>query len=453
MKDTKLNILVVEDDEGLIRQYRWALADCEVTIVSNRENAIAEFRRARPPVVILDLGLPPEPDTVREGMITLEAILATAPETKIIIATGQENHEAALRAIALGAYDFYQKPVDVDLLRHMLERAARLAELEGENRRLIELAPRSPVDGIVAASPQMARTLRTIEKIAPTDVAVLLLGESGTGKEVLAQAIHRLSPRAKKPFVAINCAAIPETLLESELFGHEKGAFTGAVKQTIGKIEGANGGTLFLDEIGDVPLAMQVKLLRFLQDQVVERIGGHRPIQVDVRIVCATNQNLDAFIASGKFREDLYYRLNEVRMVIPPLREREGDAMLLATFFLKKFNNQFNRKLKGFGSDALAAIATHPWRGNVRELENRVKRAVVMADGTTISATDLELAAAELPNGSLDLREARARAERGVVQMALAQTNGNLSRASKLLGISRPTLYGLLEGLGLEVAS
>jgi two-component system, NtrC family, response regulator len=453
MKDTKLSILLVEDDEGLIRQYRWALADCEVAVASNRENAIAEFRRVRPPVVILDLGLPPEPETVREGMITLEAILATAPETKVIIATGQENHEAALRAIALGAYDFYQKPVDVDMLRHMIERAAKLADLEGENRRLLELAPRSPIDGIVAASPQMARALRTIEKIAPTDVAVLLLGESGTGKEVLAQAIHRLSPRAKKPFVAINCAAIPETLLESELFGHEKGAFTGAVKQTIGKIESANGGTLFLDEIGDVPLAMQVKLLRFLQDQVVERIGGHRPIQVDVRIVCATNQNLDEFMASGKFREDLYYRLNEVRMVIPPLREREGDPILLATFFLKKFNNQFNRKLKGFGSDALAAIATHPWRGNVRELENRVKRGVVMADGNAISASDLELAAAELPNGSLDLREARARAERGVVQMALAQTNGNLSRASKLLGISRPTLYGLLEGLGLEVAS
>jgi two-component system NtrC family response regulator len=453
MKDTKISILLVEDDEGLIRQYRWALADCEVAVASNRENAIAEFRRVRPPVVILDLGLPPEPETVREGMITLEAILATAPETKVIVATGQENHEAALRAIALGAYDFVQKPVDVDLLRHMIERAARLADLEGENRRLLELAPRSPIDGIVAASPQMSRALRTIEKIAPTDVAVLLLGESGTGKEVLAQAIHRLSPRAKKPFVAINCAAIPETLLESELFGHEKGAFTGAVKQTIGKIETAHGGTLFLDEIGDVPMPMQVKLLRFLQDQVVERIGGHRPIQVDVRIVCATNQNLDDFMATGKFREDLYYRLNEVRMVIPPLREREGDPILLATYFLKKFNGQFSRKLKGFGSDALAAIATHPWRGNVRELENRVKRAVVMADGATISASDLELAAAELPNGSLDLREARARAERGVVQMALAQTNGNLSRASKLLGISRPTLYGLLEGLGLEVAS
>ncbi|HXR86288.1 MAG TPA: PEP-CTERM-box response regulator transcription factor [Stellaceae bacterium] len=453
MKDTKLSILVVEDDDGLIRQYRWALADCEVVVASNRENAIAEFRRVRPPVVILDLGLPPEPETVREGMITLEAILAAVPGTKIIVATGQENHEAALRAVALGAYDFYEKPVDVDLLRHMVERAAKLADLESENRRLLELAPRSPIDGIVAASPQMARALRAIEKIAPTDVAVLLLGESGTGKEVLAQAIHRLSPRAKKPFVAINCAAIPETLLESELFGHEKGAFTGAVKQTIGKIESASGGTLFLDEIGDVPLAMQVKLLRFLQDQVVERIGGHRPIQVDVRIICATNQNLDELMANGKFREDLYYRLNEVRMVVPPLREREGDAILLATFFLKKFNAQFNRKLKGFGSDALAAIATHPWRGNVRELENRVKRAVVMADGAAISAADLELAAAELPDGSLDLREARARAERGVVQMALAQTNGNLSRASKLLGISRPTLYGLLEGLGLEAAS
>lgn len=453
MKDTKLNLLLIEDDDGLVRQYRWALADCDLAVAGNREDALAEFRRLRPPVVILDLGLPPEPDTVREGMITLEAILATAPETKIIVATGQENHEAALRAIALGAYDFYQKPVDVDLLRHMIERAARLAELEGENRRLLELAPRSPIDGVVAASPQMSRVLRTIEKIAPTDVAVLLLGESGTGKEVLAQAIHRLSPRAKKPFVAINCAAIPETLLESELFGHEKGAFTGAVKQTIGKIESANGGTLFLDEIGDVPLSMQVKLLRFLQDQMVERIGGHRPIQVDVRIVCATNQNLDDFMATGRFREDLYYRLNEVRLTIPPLREREGDPILLATYFLKKFNGQFARKLKGFGSDALAAIATHPWRGNVRELENRVKRAVVMADGAAISAADLELAPTELPNGSLDLREARARAERGVVQMALAQTNGNLSRASKLLGISRPTLYGLLEGLGLDVAS
>ena len=453
MKDIRHSILLVEDDEGLTRQLRWALSDFELAVASNREDALPEFRRVRPSVVILDLGLPPDIASPAEGLAALEAILTVAPEAKIIVATAQDSHEVALRAVALGAYDFYHKPVDADLLRHMVGRACKLAELEAENRRLLELTPRSPIDGIVAASPQMTRVLRTVEKVAPTDVAVLLLGESGTGKEILAHAIHRLSPRAKKPFVAINCAAIPETLLESELFGHEKGAFTGAIKQTIGKIEGAHQGTLFLDEIGDLPLPMQVKLLRFLQDQVVERIGGHRPIQVDVRIVCATNQDLDNLMSTGRFREDLYYRLNEVRLAIPALREREGDPILLATYFLKKYNAQFGRKLRGFGSDALAAIAIHPWRGNVRELENRVKRAVVMADGVSLSAADLELAPAELPNGSLDLREARARAERGVVQMALAQTNGNLSRASKLLGISRPTLYGLLEGLGLNVAS
>ncbi len=453
MKDSKISLLIVEDDDGIARQYKWALSDYDMAFAANRDDAIAEFRRVRPHVVVLDLGLPPAADTAAEGMAALEAMLAMAPETKIIVASGNESREVALRAVQLGAYDFHLKPVDLDVLRLMIARAAKLRELEAENRRLQDLMPQSPIDGIVAASPQMTRVLRTIEKIAPTDVAVLLLGESGTGKEVLAQAVHRLSPRAKKPFVAINCAAIPETLLESELFGHEKGAFTGAVKQTIGKIESANGGTLFLDEIGDVPLAMQVKLLRFLQDQVVERIGGHRPIQVDVRIVCATNQDLDHMIGTGRFREDLYYRLNEVRVTVSPLREREGDPVLLANHFLKRFNEQFARKIRGFGSDALTAIAVHPWRGNVRELENRVKRAVVMAEGATVSAADLELAPAELPFGSLDLREARARAERGVIQMALAQSSGNLSRASKLLGISRPTLYGLLEDLGLEVHS
>jgi two-component system NtrC family response regulator len=453
MKDSKIHILLVEDDEGQARQYKWALSDFEVAQAADRENALAEFRRVRPAVAVLDLGLPPDADGSSEGMATLEAMLAMAPETKIIVATGNESREVALRAVQLGAYDFHQKPVDLEVLKLMIARAAKLHAIEAENRRLQELSARSPVDGIVASSPQMTRVLRTIEKIAPTDVAVLLLGESGTGKEVLAHAVHRLSARAKKPFVAINCAAIPETLLESELFGHEKGAFTGAIKQTIGKIEGANGGTLFLDEIGDVPLPMQVKLLRFLQDQVVERVGGHRPIQVDVRIVCATNQDLDHLIGTGRFREDLYYRLNEVRVNVPPLREREGDPVLLANFFLKKFNEQFGRAIKSFASDALTAIAVHPWRGNVRELENRVKRAVVMAEGAAISASDLELAPAELPFGSLDLREARARAERGVIQMALAQSGGNLSRASKLLGISRPTLYGLLEGLGLEVNS
>lgn len=453
MKDTKLLLQLVEDDDGLCRQLRWALSDAELIVSTHRTEAISEFRRLRPPVVIVDLGLPPDADGTSEGMATLEAILALAPETKIIVATGNDSREVAVRAIALGAYDFYQKPVDADTLRLIVDRARRLYELEAENRQLADLAPRSPIDSIVAASPQMTRVLRTVEKIAVTDVAVLLLGESGTGKELLAHAIHRLSPRAKKPFVALNCSAIPETLLESELFGHEKGAFTGAVKQTIGKIEGAHQGTLFLDEIGDVPLSMQVKLLRFLQDQVVDRLGGHRPIQVDVRIVCATNQDLDQLISANRFREDLFYRLNEVRLLVPPLREREGDAILLANFFLKKFNAQFGRKLRGFASDALASIASHPWRGNVRELENRVKRAVVMAEGLTISAAGLELAPAELPFGSLDLREARSRAERGVVQMALAQCGGNLSQAARLLGISRPTLYGLLEGLGLDVAS
>jgi two-component system NtrC family response regulator len=453
MKDTKLLLQLVEDDDGLCRQLRWALSDVELIVSMRREEAIAEFRRRRPPVVIVDLGLPPDADGTSEGMATLEAILALAPETKIIVATGNDSREVAVRAIAMGAYDFYQKPFDADALRLIVDRARRLYELEAENRQLAELAPRSPIDSIVATSPQMSRVLRTIEKIAPTDVAVLLLGESGTGKELLAHAIHSLSPRAKKPFVAINCSAIPETLLESELFGHEKGAFTGAIKQTIGKIESAHQGTLFLDEIGDVPLSMQVKLLRFLQDQIVDRLGGHRPVQVDVRIVCATNQDLDTLIASNRFREDLYYRLNEVRLMVPPLREREGDAILLANFFLKKFNAQFGRKLRGFASDTLAAIATHPWRGNVRELENRVKRSVVMAEGINVTAADLELAPAEMPFGSLDLREARSRAERGVVQMALAQSGGNLSRAARLLGISRPTLYGLLEGLGLDVAS
>lgn len=453
MTDSKITILIVEDDEGVARQFKWALADCEVAQAGNREDALAEFRRLRPPVVVLDLGLPPDADGVTEGMATLEALLTMAPDTKIIVATGNESREVALRAVQLGAYDFHNKPVDLEVLRLMIARAAKLHAIETENRRLEEMTARSAVDGIVASSPQMTRILRTVEKIAPTDVAVLLLGESGTGKEVLAHAIHRMSNRSKKPFVAINCAAIPETLLESELFGHEKGAFTGAIKQTIGKIEGANGGTLFLDEIGDVPLPMQVKLLRFLQDQVVERVGGHKPIQIDVRIVCATNQDLDHLIGTGRFREDLYYRLNEVRVTVPALRERDGDPVLLANYFLKKFNQQFDRQLKGFGSDALTAIAVHPWRGNVRELENRVKRAVVMAEGLAITAADLELAPAELPYGSLDLREARSRAERGVVQMALAQSSGNLSRASKLLGISRPTLYGLLEGLNLEQAS
>ena len=404
-------------------------------------------------MAIVDLGLPPDPDGASEGLAILADILAIAPATKVIIATGNETREHALRAIALGAYDFYQKPIDIDVLQLIVARAERIFDLEAENRKLQEAHAASPIDGIIASSPEMSRVLRNIEKMASTDVAVLLRGESGTGKELLARAVHKFSARAHEPFVPINCAAIPETLLESELFGYEKGAFTGALKQTIGRIESADRGTLFLDEIGDVPLPMQVKLLRFLQDQVVERIGGRNPVQVDVRIVCATNQDLDLMMAEGRFREDLYYRLNEVTVQIPPLRERAGDSVTLASFFLSRFAAEYGRLVRGFSASALAALRDHPWPGNVRELENRVKRAVVMTDGPLLSAADLGLAATGEDTQSLTIRDARARAEREVLQLALVQAGSNLSKAAKLLGISRPTLYDLMQQhrIGLDL--
>ena len=445
MPPTTKPLLIVDDDTGLLRQLRWAFSDHKVYPAGARQEAVDLIRREAIPVAILDLGLPPDPDGASEGLATLTDILAIAPATKVIIATGNETREHALRAIALGAYDFYQKPIDIDVLRLIVSRAEHMFELEAENRRLAEGAATSLVDGIIAGSVEMLRVLRNIEKIAPTDVTVLLLGESGTGKELLAQAIHKMSGRVRAPFVPINCAAIPETLLESELFGHERGAFTGAVKQSIGRIESADHGTLFLDEIGDVPLHMQVKLLRFLQDQIIERIGGRKPVQVDVRIVCATNQDLDRLMAEGRFREDLYYRLNEVTVRVPPLRERLGDVAVLASCFLRRFASEYGRPVRGFASAALAAIKDHPWPGNVRELENRVKRAVVMADGPFLSAADLGLSASGEEPQSLGIRAARARAEREVLQLALAQAGSNLSKAAKLLGISRPTLYDLMQ--------
>jgi two-component system NtrC family response regulator len=438
-------LLIVDDDAGLLRQLRWAFADHKVYPAGTRQEALALVRKEAIPVAIVDLGLPPDPDGASEGLATLTEVLAIAPATKVIIATGNETREHALRAIALGAYDFYQKPIDIDVLQLIVSRAEHMFELEAENRRLSEAAAASPVDGIIAGSSEMLRVLRNIEKIAPTDVTVLLLGESGTGKELLAQAIHKMSARARAPFVPINCAAIPETLLESELFGHEKGAFTGAVRQNIGRIESADRGTLFLDEIGDVALPMQVKLLRFLQDQVVERIGGRKPVQVNVRIVCATNQDLDRMMAEGRFREDLYYRLNEVTVQVPPLRERPGDAVVLASYFLRRFTSEYGRQIRGFASAALVAIQDYSWPGNVRELENRIKRAVVMTDGPLLSATDLGLSVSEEEPQSLGIRAARARAEREVLQLALAQAGSNLSKAAKLLGISRPTLYDLMQ--------
>ena len=438
-------LLIVDDDAGLLRQLRWAFSEHKVYAAGTRQEAMDFLRTEAIPVAIVDLGLPPDPDGASEGLATLSAILAAAPPTKVIIATGNENREHALRAIALGAYDFYQKPIDIDVLQLIVSRAEHMFELEAENRRLAEATLAAPVDGIIASSGEMLRVLRNIEKIAATGVTVLLLGESGTGKELLAQAIHKLSGRKQEPFIPINCAAIPETLLESELFGHEKGAFTGAVRQNIGKIESANRGTLFLDEIGDVPLPMQVKLLRFLQDQVVERVGGRKPIQVDVRIICATNQDLDRLMSEARFREDLYYRLNEVAIRVPPLRERLGDAVLLASFFLRRFAAEYGRPVRGFSPATLVAIKDYSWPGNVRELENRVKRAVVMADAPLLSPTDIGLSAPGEEPQSLGIRAARARAEREVLQLALAQAGSNLSKAAKLLGISRPTLYDLMQ--------
>jgi len=442
-------LLIVEDDEGLCSQYRWAFPACDVLMAHLRAQAVALVKRDSPPIAVMDLGLPPDPDGVSEGFATLEDVLRIAPQTKVIVVTGNGERKTALRAIASGAYDFCEKPVEIEVLRTVIQRGLNLHRLEEENRRMAAAPALSPIERIITGNPAMLKICRDIEKIAPTNVPVLLLGDSGTGKEALARAVHDLGPRAKHPFIAINCGAIPENLLESELFGHERGAFTGAVKLSVGKIESAHKGTLFLDEVGDLPHPLQVKLLRFLQDQIVERIGGRQKIQVDVRIVSATNANLDDKIAHGAFRADLLYRMNAFTIRIPPLRERGADIALLANFFLHRFNQEFGRRVRGFSEQASIAMATHDWPGNVRELENRLKRAVVMSDHRMLDAADLELEPREGRIPDLDLRTARLRAERDVIKAALARSNNTLSLAARLLGVSRPTLYGLLEAHGL----
>jgi two-component system, NtrC family, response regulator len=442
-------LLIVEDDMGLQRQLRWAYDGYEIVTATTRDEAIAAIRAEEPQVVTLDLGLPPDPDGTTEGFAALEAILQLRPDTKVIVASGHGARESMLQAISLGAWDFYQKPIDIDALGLIVARAFHVHALEAENRRLAERVEAGAVlGGMITGAPEMLKVTRTIERVAGADVSVMLLGASGTGKELLARGLHDAS-RRKGQFVAINCAAIPETLLESELFGHEKGAFTGAVKTTEGKIELAQGGTLFLDEIGDVPLPLQVKLLRFLQERVIERIGSRKPIPVDVRVVCATHQDLDAMVAEGRFREDLYYRLAEIVVRIPSLAERPGDAGLLARHFLKKYAAAMNTGAKNFAPDALAAIDAWGWPGNVRELENRVKRAAIMADGKQVSAADLDLDAAP-DNQVINLKAARELADRKAIRHALARAEGNISSTARLLGISRPTLYDLMKAYDLQ---
>ena len=447
----KPQLLVVEDDTGLQTQLKWSLADYDVVFAADRKEALAALRRFQPSVVLQDLGLPPDPEGVSEGFATLQEMLSIAPRTKVIVITGNADRDNALKAVDQGAYDFYQKPVDMQVLDLIVGRALRIAELERENNRLVAAAAgRSPIDGIIAADEGMLKLCRTIEKVAPADISVLLLGESGTGKELLARALHDLSARKGHRFVAINCAAIPENLLESELFGHERGAFTGAHKTIVGKVELASGGTLFLDEIGDMPVALQSKMLRFLQERRIERVGGREEIPVDVRIVCATNQDLQQRIKDQSFRDDLYYRISEVTLRVPPLRERRGGIGVLAQVFLRRYAEEYGRPIRGLSGDAVAAIERCEWPGNVRELESRIKAAVIMAEGTMLTASDLGLQGVASTTPPQTLREARAETERRVLGEALAAACGNISAAADRLGISRPTLYDLMHRHGLS---
>lgn len=451
MSKEQRTLLVVEDDPGVQKQMKWSFDDYETIVANDRESALAQLRRHEPAVVTLDLGLPPEPDGASEGLAALEQILALSPDTKVIVVTGNHDRSNALKAVAMGAYDFYQKPYDPEILGLAVERAFRLHDLQSENGRL-QRSQEMVFGSLLTRDPRMLKICRSVEKVATSDATIMLLGESGTGKEILVRALHQLSPRAAKRFLAINCAAIPENLLESELFGYEKGAFTGANKQTRGKIEFAHGGTFFLDEVGDLPLALQAKLLRFLQERVVERIGGREEIRVDVRVVCATHQNLKKLIQEGRFREDLYYRLSEIVIEIPPLRERPGDAILLAHALMQKFVRQHGRSRLRFKPEALDAIEKYPWPGNVREMENVVKRAVIMAEGTQIGVDDLGLPGPSDELDPLNLRQVRERAEREAIVRALSRADGNIVSTAELLGVSRPTLYDLLNRHGLKAS-
>jgi two-component system NtrC family response regulator len=444
-------LLIVDDDKGIQKQLKWSLSDYEVVLAADRESAIAAVRRHEPKVVTLDLGLPPDAANASEGLAALEEILKIAPHTKVIVITGNDDRTNALKAISLGAYDFYQKPIDSEVINVIVARAFSVSSIETENRTMRAVGGNDI--GIIGNSQSIERLRMMVKRIAPTQITALLLGESGTGKEVAANAVHIASERSTMPFVAINCASIPETLLESELFGFEKGAFTGAVRTTKGKIECAEGGTLFLDEIGDMPFSLQAKLLRFLQEKKIERLGGRQEIDVDVRVVCATNQNLEEMVANKEFREDLFYRVSEITLNIPPLRDRDEDVLILAQFFLQRYALEYKSNVKSFSEDGLSAIKSYRWPGNIRELQNKVKSSVIMTTGTQVTAMDLGFfdhtdKSLEL---NLNLRQVREQAESIAIQKAYALSEGNMSKCADLLGITRPTLYTLIEKYSLTI--
>ena len=447
----KDKLLIVEDDEDVRKQMKWALnKDYQVLLAEDRSSAMSLVKQESPSVITLDLGLPPYPADTQEGFATLSEIQEHA-KAKVIVITGRVEKEHALRAIGLGAYDYFYKPIQIDELKVVLQRAFHIHRLEEEQLNLQKkLQNEDSFEGMLGASPQIQEVFAVIRKVATTDVSILITGESGTGKELVARAMHRLSSRKDEPFVVINCGAIPENLLESELFGHEKGAFTGAHMQKKGRVEAAQGGTLFLDEIGELPMALQVKLLRFLQEQKFERVGGRKQISIDVRVLAATNRDLKQRMEEGRFREDLYHRISVVTITLPPLREREGDILLLANAFLQKFSHELNKKVSGFSQPAVNALLSHSWTGNIRELENSIKRAVIMAEGRKISPADLEISGNHNGNGNLTLKEAREQIERALIIETLALCKDNITKTSEKLGISRPTLYELMDKLGIS---
>ncbi|MGB5445094.1 MAG: PEP-CTERM-box response regulator transcription factor [Psychromonas sp.] len=447
-KNDAKTLLIVEDDIGLQTQLKWHFSEYDVFVAENLDDAMAVIRLQEPQVMVQDLGLPPDPDGVTQGFELLQQALEINPHMKLIVMTGNDCNEHALKAVSLGAYDFYSKPVNPETLELIVQRAFHMHQLEAKNR-VFNLSKNSNLEGLITNDEKMLKVCKLIEKVAPTNAACLLLGESGTGKEVLAKSLHSLSVRNEAPFIAINCAALPENLFESELFGYEKGAFTGAVKSTPGKFELANGGTVFLDEIGEMPLLLQSKLLRFLQEKVIERVGGRKLIYVDARIVCATNRNLEEMMTSGEFREDLYYRIAEIQIDIPPLRERSADKVLLARYLLKKYTQKEHLKILGFTEDAISAIEEYAWPGNIRELGNKITRAAIMCEQKFINAEDLGLKSAE--SVPLNLKVIRESAEINALKTTLNATDNNISAAAKLLGVTRPTLYDLLKKHNLMI--